>query len=78
MMRMLGIRAGFEFNSPENTRDVQYLGACDDSFMKLAELLGWEVCDSHCLVCAYFGVLVSFPMWRPCPLFILCLEEVSP
>eukprot|EP01134_Creolimax_fragrantissima_P004824 CFRG4824T1 len=42
MMRMMGVRSGFEFGAAENMRDVQHLGACDDGFMLLAEMLGWK------------------------------------
>lgn len=33
---------GFDFDGPNNYRDVALLGTCDDGCQKLAELLGWK------------------------------------
>lgn len=45
LMQLLGIshRAndGFEFDQPENKRDVLFLGACDDGAQALADALGF-------------------------------------
>ncbi|KJE92564.1 zinc finger protein [Capsaspora owczarzaki ATCC 30864] len=42
MERMLGYRGGLDFDSIENVRDVAHLASCDDGFLELARLLGWE------------------------------------
>ncbi|KNC78300.1 hypothetical protein SARC_09263 [Sphaeroforma arctica JP610] len=42
MMRMMGIRSGFDFESSENIRDVLKLCSCDDGILELADLLGWK------------------------------------
>lgn len=43
IMSMLGMGGGFEFDSKENTRDVLWLGDCDDGCKLLADKLGFGV-----------------------------------
>lgn len=40
---MLGVSGGMDFDSPDNTRDVAWLGDCDEGCRLLAEKLGWDV-----------------------------------
>jgi NAD-dependent deacetylase sirtuin 2 len=45
--------AGFQFDDPENIRDVFAQGNCDDVVMKLVELMGWkEDFEAHRSDCA--------------------------
>ncbi|GLV40123.1 Sirtuin 2 [Carabus blaptoides fortunei] len=41
IMAMLGMGGGFDFDSPNNTRDVAWLGDCDEGCQLLADKLGW-------------------------------------
>jgi hypothetical protein len=42
LFALLGLfGGGFDFDSPNNKRDVLYLGSCDEGAIKLAELLGF-------------------------------------
>ncbi|XP_030759792.1 NAD-dependent protein deacetylase sirtuin-2-like isoform X2 [Sitophilus oryzae] len=41
IMAMLGISGGLEFDKKGNTRDVAWLGDCDEGCLLLAEKLGW-------------------------------------
>lgn len=45
-MSMFGMGGGLEFDSKENTRDVIWLGDCDDGCQLLADKLGFGV-SSH-------------------------------
>ncbi|XP_056642259.1 NAD-dependent protein deacetylase sirtuin-2 [Diorhabda sublineata] len=38
---LLGMSGGLDFDSKDNTRDVCWLGDCDEGCLKLAEALGW-------------------------------------
>lgn len=40
---MLGMGGGFEFDNPNNSRDVVWLGDCDEGCQLLADKLGWGV-----------------------------------
>lgn len=40
---MLGVSGGMDFDSPDNTRDVAWLGDCDEGCRLLAEKLQWGV-----------------------------------
>lgn len=42
-MAMMGVTGGLEFDRKGNTRDVAWLGDCDDGCQLLAEKLGWGV-----------------------------------
>lgn len=42
-MAMLGLAGGMDFDGKRNTRDVAWLGDCDEGCMLLAEKLGWDV-----------------------------------
>jgi len=52
LLAYLGI-GGFQFDGPNNFRDVFWAGSCDDGCMELARLLGWDdelkrlVADEH-------------------------------
>ncbi|XP_066249787.1 NAD-dependent protein deacetylase sirtuin-2 [Euwallacea similis] len=41
IMAMMGVSGGLEFDLKGNTRDVAWLGDCDDGCLALAEKLGW-------------------------------------
>ncbi|XP_066147437.1 NAD-dependent protein deacetylase sirtuin-2 [Euwallacea fornicatus] len=41
IMAMMGVSGGLEFDLKGNTRDVAWLGDCDDGCLMLAEKLGW-------------------------------------
>lgn len=43
IMAMMGVSGGLEFDRKGNTRDVAWLGDCDEGCSLLAELLGWGV-----------------------------------
>lgn len=43
IMAMLGLGGGMEFDSKDNTRDVLWLGDCDEGCQLLADKLGWGV-----------------------------------
>lgn len=45
-MAMLGLGAGLDFDSRNNTRDVAWLGDCDEGCQLLADKLGWGVSES--------------------------------
>lgn len=40
---ILGMGGGMDFDGKNNTRDVAWLGDCDEGCMLLAEKLGWGV-----------------------------------
>ncbi|XP_022902594.1 NAD-dependent protein deacetylase sirtuin-2 [Onthophagus taurus] len=42
LMAIMGVGGGLEFDSSKNTRDVCWLGDCDDGCLLLAEKLGWK------------------------------------
>lgn len=42
-MAMLGVGGGLNFDSKDNTRDVLWLGDCDEGCQLLADKLGWGV-----------------------------------
>ncbi|KAF4524092.1 hypothetical protein B566_EDAN007675, partial [Ephemera danica] len=42
IMRALGLSHGMDFDSKKNTRDIAWLGDCDEGCVKLADLLGWN------------------------------------
>lgn len=42
VMAFLGMGSGLDFDSEDNSRDVAWLGDCDDGCLKLAAGLGWE------------------------------------
>ncbi|KAJ8925862.1 hypothetical protein NQ315_009714 [Exocentrus adspersus] len=41
IMAMLGVGGGLDFDSKDNTRDVLWLGECDEGCQLLADKLGW-------------------------------------
>jgi NAD-dependent deacetylase sirtuin 2 len=41
IMAMLGFGGGLDFDGKDNTRDVAWLGDCDDGCLLLAEKLSW-------------------------------------
>ncbi|KAK5648584.1 hypothetical protein RI129_003476 [Pyrocoelia pectoralis] len=41
ILSMIGMGAGLDFDSKDNTRDVYWLGDCDDGCQLLADKLGW-------------------------------------
>ncbi|KAB0799788.1 hypothetical protein PPYR_07668 [Photinus pyralis] len=41
LLSLIGMGSGFEFDSPDNTRDVYWLGDCDEGCQILADKLGW-------------------------------------
>lgn len=43
IMAMLAMGGGMEFDSKGNTRDVLWLGDCDEGCQLLADKLGWGV-----------------------------------
>lgn len=43
LLSLLGVSSGMDFDSPDNTRDVAWLGDCDEGCKLLAEKLGWGV-----------------------------------
>ncbi|XP_063231502.1 NAD-dependent protein deacetylase sirtuin-2-like isoform X2 [Bacillus rossius redtenbacheri] len=42
LMKLLGVPGGLDYDSEENTRDVAWLGDCDEGCQLLADKLGWE------------------------------------
>lgn len=42
IMKMLNIGGGMDFDGEKNSRDVAYIGDCDDGCKDLAKKLGWE------------------------------------
>lgn len=42
-LSLLGVSSGMDFDSSDNTRDVAWLGDCDEGCKLLAEKLGWGV-----------------------------------
>lgn len=42
VMQLMGMGAGMDFDSSENTRDVAWIGDCDDGCKMIAEKLGWK------------------------------------
>lgn len=44
---MIGLRDGLNFDGKDNTRDVAWLGDCDDGCLLLADKLKWGVCICH-------------------------------
>ncbi|KAG8232887.1 hypothetical protein J437_LFUL004757 [Ladona fulva] len=42
VMQLMGMGTGMDFDSEDNTRDVAWLGDCDDGCRLLAKKLGWE------------------------------------
>jgi NAD-dependent deacetylase sirtuin 2 len=49
-MRALGLSHGMDFDSKRNTRDVAWLGDCDEGCEALANLLGWAVSNAITLL----------------------------
>ncbi|GLH00429.1 NAD-dependent protein deacetylase Sirt2 [Gryllus bimaculatus] len=53
VMAFLGMGSGLDFDAEGNTRDVAWLGDCDDGCLELARGLGWEeelrklIADGH-------------------------------
>lgn len=44
-MALLGMGGGMDF-SDKSTRDIAWLGDCDDGCQLMADKLGWGVCTS--------------------------------
>ncbi|XP_046401898.1 NAD-dependent protein deacetylase sirtuin-2 [Ischnura elegans] len=42
VMQLMGMGAGMDFDSSENTRDVAWIGDCDNGCQVMAKKLGWE------------------------------------
>lgn len=42
IMAMMGMKGGMDFDSSKNSRDVAYLGNCDEGCEKFAQLLGFD------------------------------------
>lgn len=58
IMAMMGVMGGLEFDRKGNTRDVAWLGDCDDGCQLLADKLGWGV-SYECLF-SLVGVDIGF------------------
>ena len=43
IMAMLGLGGGLDFDGKNNTRDVAWLGDCDEGCQLFADKLGWGV-----------------------------------
>lgn len=43
LMALLNMGGGLDFDSESNTKDVMWLGNCDDGCQLLADKLGWGV-----------------------------------
>lgn len=43
LMAMLNMGGGLDFDSESNTKDVMWLGNCDEGCQLLADKLGWGV-----------------------------------
>lgn len=43
IMSMIGMGSGMDFDSQDNTRDVLWIGDCDEGCQMLADKLGWGV-----------------------------------
>lgn len=43
LMALIGMAGGLDFDSKHNTRDVAWLGDCDEGCQLLADKLGWGV-----------------------------------
>lgn len=41
----IGLGAGMDFDGADNSRDVAWLGECDEACLQLADKLGWAVGD---------------------------------
>lgn len=46
-LSLIGLREGLNFDSKDNTRDVAWLGDCDDGCTLLADKLNWGVGIYH-------------------------------
>jgi hypothetical protein len=62
IMRALGLSQGMDFDSPANSRDVAWLGDCDDGCVAIADLLGWGVSRSEITsyLITIFGIFFIF------------------
>lgn len=67
-MALMGMGGGLDFDADDNTRDVAWLGDCDEGCLLLAEKLGWGVSNSLFYQCYVLHKNTNqFDLLKNCP-----------